>query len=67
MSEYYPHLREIHEELCEEHDELLREHEYLKEELEETRDALMKVFGVLDLNEAERVFQEYPEVREYFQ
>ena len=66
MGYYYPHLREMHEQLCEEHDELIREHEALREELEETRDALMAVFGVLTLDEAERVFQERPETREFF-
>ena len=65
MGSYYPHLREMHEQLCEEHDELIREHEALKEELEETRDALGRVFGVLTLAEAERVFQEHPDIREF--
>lgn len=66
MSEYYPHLREMHERLCEEYDELLDKNEDLEKELEEANDALMCVFGVLTLEEADRVFESFPEIKERF-
>lgn len=65
MSIQYLILRNAHERLEDDYDELFEKYETLKEENDEMQDAVQKVFGVLTAEESNRVFAEYPELRDY--
>ena len=59
----YPHLAEIYESLVEEHEELERELEEKKRDLNAVRVAFQTVFGLISIEQANKILDEFPEYK----
>lgn len=67
MREYYPHLREAHEQLEQDYAELVKECEALEEAIDELNQYLQIVFAELPTETADELLAEYPDLWDVMQ